>query len=71
MKTDTEIRIDGTKALMDALGELQTERFIVLIGREPFDYTRWQKNMWAGTTVKETSAAAMKHRDKLNQKSKC
>ena len=46
MKTDTEIKIDGTKALIDVLGELQAERFIALIGRESFDYTRWQRDMW-------------------------
>lgn len=47
MKTDTEIKVDGTKALLDALGGLQAERFIALIRREPFDYTQWQKDMWS------------------------
>jgi len=63
MKTDTEIKIDGTKALMKALGELQTERFIALMMREPFDYTQWQKDIWAERTIKEISAAAMKYRN--------
>ncbi len=63
MKTDTEIKIDGTKALIDALGELQAERFIALITREPFDYTRWQKDMWPERSIEEISEAAMKYRD--------
>jgi len=67
MKTDTEIKVDGTKALMDALGELQTERFIALIRREPFDYTQWQKDMWSERTIKEISEAAMKYRNKVNK----
>jgi hypothetical protein len=63
MKTDTEIKVDGTKALIDALGELQAERFIALITREPFDYTRWQKDMWPERSIEEISEAAMKYRD--------
>ncbi len=63
MKTDTEIKIDGTRVLLDALGELQTERFITLIRREPFDYTRWQKDMWSKRSIKEISNAAMKYRN--------
>lgn len=67
MKTDTEIKVDGTKALLDALGELQAERFIALIRREPFDYTQWQKDMWSERTIKEISEAAMKYRNKANK----
>jgi len=63
MKTDTEIKIDGTKVLIDALGELQAERFIALIGREPFDYTRWQRDLWPQRSIEEISEAAMKYRN--------
>jgi len=31
--------------------------------REPFDYTQWQKDMWAEKTIKEISIAAMKYRN--------
>jgi hypothetical protein len=62
MKTDTEIKIDGTKALIDALGELEAERYIALITREPFDYTKWQKDMWSEKSIEEISNAAMKYR---------
>lgn len=65
MKTDTEIKINGTRALLDALGELQAERFITLIRREPFDYTRWQKDMWSERSIKEISNAAMKYRNEV------
>ncbi len=64
MKTDTQIKVDGTKVLIDALGKLEAERFITLITREPFDYTQWQKDMWSEISVKEISNAAMKYRDK-------
>ena len=67
MRTDTEIKVDGTKALIDALGELQAERFIALMTREPFDYTRWQKDLWTERSIKEISKTAMKYRNELNR----
>ena len=63
MKTDTETKVEGTKALIDALGELQAERFIALITREPFDYTQWQKDIWPERSIEEISEAAMKYRN--------
>ena len=68
MKTDTEIKVDGTTALLDALGELQTERFIALITREPFNYTQWQKDVWVEKTIKEISTAAMKYQNEVNRR---
>jgi hypothetical protein len=37
------------------LGEVDSERFISLITRELFDYTKWQKNLWADKSVEEIS----------------
>ncbi len=62
MKTDAEIRSDGLKALIDALGVVEAERFINLILREPFDYTEWQKDLWKDKSVEEISAEAMEVR---------
>ncbi len=62
MITDTEIKTTGLRALVAALGDVQAERFIALIQREPFDYTRWQHTLWPERTVEEISRAAMKHR---------
>lgn len=67
MITDTEIRIKGLKALTDALGEVDAERFISLVMREPFDYTKWQRNLWADKTVRELSAAAMRLREQSTE----
>jgi hypothetical protein len=59
MITDTEIRVKGVEALIIALGEVQAERFISLILREPFDYSQWQQNLWPGQTVAQISSMAM------------
>jgi len=62
MFTDTEIKTTGFRALVAALGDVQAEKFIALIQREPFDYTRWQRTLWPDKPVEEISQAAMKQR---------
>ena len=62
--TDTEIRQRGIKALISALGEVQAERFVSLILREPFDYTAWQSDLWKDKELEELSRMAMQHRAK-------
>jgi len=59
MMTDTEIKMTGVKALTDALGEVNAERFISLIMREPFDYTEWQRQLWEERSVNDVSRSAM------------
>jgi hypothetical protein len=62
MITDTEIKVKGIEVLIAGLGEVQAERFISLIMREPFDYTKWQSNLFANKTIAELSTAAMRSR---------
>jgi hypothetical protein len=67
MITDTEVKVKGIKALMDSLGSVDAERFISLIQREPFDYTKWQRTLWEEQSVEEISRNAMKMLDKDDQ----
>ncbi len=60
MITDTEVRVKGVQALTKSLGSVMAERFIALIQREPFDYTKWQRTLWEDQSVEEISRAAMK-----------
>lgn len=64
MITDTEIKIKGIKALAESLGDVEAERFISLIQREPFDYTEWRQNLDADLTIDEISKEAMDLRNK-------
>ena len=66
MITDTEIKLNGMKALVDNLGLVEAERFIVLIQREPFDYTKWREFLWKGKTAREISSDAMEYRRKMD-----
>jgi hypothetical protein len=59
MITDNEIKLKGLEALVSALGEVQAEKFISLILREPFDYTLWQKDIWSDVGLEELSQKAM------------
>lgn len=59
--TDNEIKLQGLNALVNSLGEVQAERFISLILREPFDYTEWQKKLWVDKSIEEISGMAMEY----------
>ena len=59
MMTDTEIRSKGVEVLAKYLGDIEAERFIALIQREPFDYTKWRQDMDEDLSIEEISKKAM------------
>lgn len=67
MITDTEIKLRGVEALINALGEVEAERFISLIMREPFDYTEWQQKLWPSQSIEQISQQAMTYRQSSNK----
>lgn len=62
MMTDEELKVQGVRALIAALGDVEAERFVSLLTRAPFDYTKWQANLWPDIGVEELSREAMKVR---------
>lgn len=64
MITDTEIKTKGFQVLAQYLGDIEAERFVALIQREPFDYTKWRQDMDEGLSLEEISRKAMLLRDK-------
>lgn len=66
MITETELKVKGFRILLEALGEVEAERFISLIMREPFDYTQWQQTLLLDKTVAEISSSAMRLRRESN-----
>lgn len=64
MLTDTEIKKKGFKILIEKLGDVDAEKFISLINKEPFDYTQWQSSLWSDQTVDQVSEKAMNYRSK-------
>jgi len=66
MITDTEIKSKGVQILATHLGDVEMERFIALIQREPFDYTKWHQNMNDDMSLEELSRKAMSLRNKTS-----
>ncbi len=64
MITDTEIRVKGVQILAQYMGDIEMERFIALIQREPFDYTQWRQTLDTDDSIEEISGKAMELRHK-------
>jgi hypothetical protein len=64
MITDTELKVKGIHILAKYLGDVEAERFIALIQREPFDYTKWRQGMDEELSIEEISRRAMDLRGK-------
>jgi len=55
---DTVLKQSAVKCLIENFGIVQTERFISLLIKEPFDYTVWQRDLYDNKTVDELFAVA-------------
>ncbi len=64
-KADTVLRSEGMSILLEKLGKVDAERFIALIIKDPFDYTKWQSDLMKDMTVRELSNKAMNVVDDL------
>ena len=62
MKTDTIIRNEGMEILAKHLGMVEAERFIMLMQKETFDYTKWQENLFENMSIEEISKRAAEYR---------
>jgi len=67
MRTDSEIKMSGFEILNHNLGMVETERFIALIQREKFDYTKWRENLFNGLSGMEISKRAMEFQNTLKK----
>ena len=61
MRTDAIIKKEGFNALSDKLDPIELERFIVLINREKFDYTKWRKDLFKEMSNEELAERADKY----------
>ena len=66
MQTDNVIRLAGMKILSEKLGIVDAERFISLISRENFDYTKWrEENLNQNNSIRELSRQASEYAKKF------
>jgi hypothetical protein len=64
MNTDVAIRSTGMGALIEKLGLIEAERFIMLIQKDSFDYTKWRKNLFDDMALEELSQKASEFRQR-------
>jgi hypothetical protein len=69
MRADTLIKNDGMNVLIKSLGLIETERFVMLLQKETFDYTKWQENLFEDMTIDEiyNNAAKLRNENKAPQ----
>ena len=65
-KTDTVVKQEGMMILLEKLGMVDAERFISLIIREPFDYTKWRADLFDEMDVEELAQRANAYSAGLN-----
>ncbi len=51
MRTDIELKSDAMKLLRRHFSLVESERFLTLMLRKPFDYTRWRQEHNVGFDV--------------------
>lgn len=59
MRTETQVKVDGMKALIHALGEVEAEQFVSAVMREGFDYTAWRVDGLPRMPVAQVHEAAL------------
>ena len=59
MITDTETKQQGIHILYQYLGDVEAERFISLIQRDRFDYTKWRQGLNEELSIEKISRNAM------------
>jgi hypothetical protein len=61
MYNTATIMNDGINCLVERLGIIETEIFISQIIKEPFDYTKWQREHYADMSVSELNKKAVEY----------
>lgn len=61
MESTAEIMNRGMKCLVEQMGIIEAERFISVIIREKFDYTKWQRNYFDAKSPTEMSEEAAQY----------
>jgi len=67
MITDTEIKQKGLQVLAKYLGDVEAERFVALLQRETFDYTKWRQGLDEELSIEDISRKAMAFRAKKTE----
>lgn len=67
MKTDMEIRMTGMQALINALGLIEAERFMMSVSRDRFNYTEWRRHGLPEMSIDALAQAANRYTQELKE----
>ena len=65
MRSNTVLKDEGMRILVEQLGLVEAERFIVLIRRESFDYTQWRQGLFKDIPLDTFLTDAQNYRDAM------
>lgn len=68
MKTEAEIRMVGMQALINALGLVEAERFMMAVSRDRFNYTEWRRHGLPEISLDALAQVANRYAEELNLK---
>ena len=60
--SESELTAKCMNVLFDQVGPVEAERFVYILNRENFDYTEWQKSLFAGETMESLASKVRGHR---------
>ena len=67
--TDTILMSEGMQTLINRFGIVDAGRFIYLMNKEPFDYTKFHHTLFEGMTLDELCEAASQASDEADRRS--
>ena len=70
MHNNTVLKDKGMRVLAEQLGLVEAERFIVLMRREPFDYTQWRQGIFINDSLDTFLTDAQNYRIKMTNPTK-
>ena len=59
--SENELTAKCMNILFDQVGLVEAERFVYILNRDNFDYTEWQKDLFAGESVDSLAAKVRAH----------
>ncbi|MCL1875385.1 MAG: hypothetical protein FWF87_03900 [Synergistaceae bacterium] len=69
MRNNTALKDEGMRILAEQLGIVEAERFIMLLRREPFDYTQWRQGIFKDVSLDKFLNDAQSYRNRMTTSS--